>query len=132
MFPDAVIETGGPGWLEKEKSHWEGICSRIARHPRELADGFPQADLSIPIRANFLKARSWIVSGLPTIRWADHSGCQAGAQRECLDCVVVNLLLMQRQRVGHPPRLKAWATRPSNREDTSDPIGQLFVLLCWF
>jgi len=57
MFPDAVIETEGPDWLEKEKSHWEGICSRIARHPRGLTGGLPRADLSVPIRANFLEAR---------------------------------------------------------------------------
>ena len=50
MFPNAVIETGGPGWFENEKSHREGICSRIARQQRGLTDGFPQADFPLLIQ----------------------------------------------------------------------------------
>jgi hypothetical protein len=67
MFPDVLIELG-TRWLEQEKSHWEGICSRIARHPRRLTDGFPQADLRGLIVAENIGDRPPLESAVSSLR----------------------------------------------------------------
>jgi len=37
MFPDAVIDAGGPGWFEKEKSHWKEFAAGYVANAAEAA-----------------------------------------------------------------------------------------------
>ena len=78
----SVYRSMKPEIVSLNKLYQNGIavalCENRCRWNRDAITRLWLQTLSGPTR--FPYARFWIASGLPTIRWAGHSGCHAGAQ----------------------------------------------------